>query len=382
MAAPPRPQRSAGLFPALILIGACSAPPPGDSQAPSQTAAPITASAETTSAPPSVEPSRGATPAFNESDDPAAVLTGRAVEAIDGGVDAVLRIGAAGYRVPDDERIYDIHGDRVLTTRAAEGVNATMIVRDLDGRVLREFDSGMSVPQTGIIRGEDVLFGGIDLAEDPLDSIDRGAWVAAGDAPPTLLLPPSDGLAIYQAFEVSPDGRTVGITRSEREGATTYFVRDDSVIELPANLLLITMTNEVAVLIGAFSDITAFAIADGTELWRAETDGVYGPRYATSDGARIVNSVVEDDGDGDGQTSDQLRIELLDARTGVAGQTVRIPVEASPSPWVTPTLSSDRYVALLDTVLPNLADGPGPVQVVDLAAGTLLEVELQFGEVP
>lgn len=317
-----------------------------------------------------------------ESDDPAAVLTGRAVEALDGG-DVVLRIGVAGYRLPEGERMYNLHGDRVLSTRAdPEGGNAWMIVRDLDGRLLHEFDTGMTVPQTGIIRGDDVYFGGIDLAEDPLDSVDRGAWVTRGTGQPELILPPVEGLAIYQAFEVSPDGRTVGITRSAELGATTYLLRDGTAREVSKPLLLITMTNEVVVLIGAFSDITAFAIADTAQLWHAETGGLYGARYPTSDGSRLVNSVIEDAGDGDGNTQDQLRIEVLDALTGIAEQTVLIPTEQAPTPWVTPTLSSDRYVVLLDSPLPTLDDGPGTVRVVDLEAGELLDLELTFGAVP
>jgi hypothetical protein len=73
---------------------------------------------------------------------------------------------------------------------------------------------------------------------------------------------------------------------------------------------------------------------------------------------------------------------VLDALTGVAEQTVLIPTEQGPTPWVTPTLSSDRYVALLDTVLPNLVDGPGIVRIVDLEAGELLDLELAFGAMP
>jgi hypothetical protein len=324
-----------------------------------------------------------ASPASEVSGDPAEALIGRAVEALDGGRDVVLRIGAPGYRLPEGERMYDLHGDRVLSPRAdAEGGSAWMIVRDLEGRLLHEFDTGMTVPQTGIIRGDDVYFGGIDMAADPLDSVDRGAWVTRGTGQPELILPPVAGLTVYNAFETSPDGRTVGITRSAELGATTYLLRDGMTREVPKQLLLITMTNEAAVLIGAFSDITAFAIADVAELWHAETGGLYGARYPTSDGSRIVNSVIEDAGDGDGNTQDQLRIEVLDALTGIAQQTVLIPTEQSPTPWVTPTLSSDRYVALLDTVLPSLVDGPGIVRVVDLEAGELLELELTFGEAP
>jgi hypothetical protein len=345
----------------LLLVCACSVPVPADNST----------------------SGTGDSPSASASADPASVLTGLAVEALDGGRDVVLRIGAPGYRLPEGERMYDLHGDRVLSTRpGSKGVNAWMIVRDLDGRLLHEFDTGMTVPQTGIIRGDDVYFGGIDLAEDPLDSVDRGAWVTRGTRQPELILPPVAGVAIYNAFEASPDGRTVGITRSAEPGATTYLLRDGTVREVPKPLLLITMTNEVVVLIGAFSDITAFSIADVAELWHAETGGLYGARYPTSDGSRIVNSVIEDAGEGGGNTQDQLRIEVLDALTGTAEQTVLIPTEQSPTSWIKPTLSSDRYAALLDTVLPSLVDGPGVVRVVDLEAGELLDLELAFGAVP
>jgi hypothetical protein len=61
---------------------------------------------------------------------------------------------------------------------------------------------------------------------------------------------------------------------------------------------------------------------------------------------------------------------------------VLIPVERGPTPWITPTLSSDRYAALLDTVVPSLVNGNGVVRIVDLEAGKLLDLELTFGEVP
>jgi hypothetical protein len=313
------------------------------------------------------------------------VLTGRAVEALGaGGIDLVMRIGAAGFRLPEGERLYNVDGDRVLSVAAdAEGGTARMIVRDLNGALVREFDVGMQVPQTGIIRDDDVYFGGIDFAVlgDPDTATDRGAWVARGDAPPELLVAPDDGLAIYQAFELSPDGRTIGISLSTEDAFVTILMRQGSdPVEIPKGGL-IALTNEVALLIGRFSDVTAHSISDGAELWRAETEGAYYHRYATSDGARIVMSSIEDAGDNDGRSSDQMRIEVWDALTGTVEQTVLISTEAHLL-TVQPTLSSDRYVALFDGVLPNADEGSKVVQIVDLASGQLLDVELEFGDVP
>lgn len=50
--------------------------------------------------------------------------------------------------------------------------------------------------------------------------------------------------------------------------------------------------------------------------------------------------------------------------------------------WLEASLSSDRYVAILDTVLPDPDKGQHAVQIVDLVAGQLLDVELRLGEVP
>jgi hypothetical protein len=141
------------------------------------------------------------------------------------------------------------------------------------------------------------------------------------------------------------------------------------------------LTNEVALLIGLFSDITAYAISDGAELWRAETDGVYYFRYATTDGARIVISSIEDAGDGDRNTTDQMRLEVLDAFTGTVERTVLVSTEHSLR-TVQPTLSSDRYIALFDGVLPHAEEGTKAIQIVDLDAGKLLDVELTLGAVP
>ncbi len=393
MALSPRPaaatmfarSRVASAFACLVLLGACSVPGPADS-VPSPAGAGSVASPtplETAEAEASATAPLESFPPV-EPGDPTAELTGRAVEALGGGeIDAVMRIGAEGFRLPEGERLYDVHGDRVLSVRAdPESGSARLIVRDLAGDVLWEIDAGMQVPQTASIRGDDVYFGGIDFGVlgDPDSALDRGSWVAYGDARPEPIVAARNELAIYSAFERSPDGRTVGIWRCGEDACTTTLVRRGSdPVEIPQPGL-IALTNEVALLIGRFSDVTAFAASDGAELWRAETTGVYYGRYATTDGTRIVISSIEDAGDNDGNTSDQLRIEVLDALTGAAEQTVLVPVESSV--WVEPSLSSDRYVAILERVLPIADEGPHIVRFVDLEAGRLLDLELLLGEVP
>jgi hypothetical protein len=94
-----------------------------------------------------------------------------------------------------------------------------------------------------------------------------------------------------------------------------------------------------------------------------------------------VISSVGDAGDDDGNSTDQLRVEVMDALTGVVERTVLVPTDDALF-WVAPTLSSDRYVALLDSVLPNPDEGPRGVRVVDLDAGRLLNLELMLGDVP
>jgi hypothetical protein len=347
----------------LLVVGGCSLQDPGATGSDPATSSPIV-----------------------ESDDPAEALAGRAVEGIGaGGIDVVMRIGAKGFRLAEDEHLLDVHGDRVLSGRKGpEGGGLRLIVRDLAGTLLRELDAGMQVPQTAIIRGDDVYFGGIDVHEDdtgfPLTT-DRGAWVAHADGSPETVVVAIEGQAIYHALERSPDGRTVGISRcGETDCATILIGPDGHVAEVP-KAGLIALTNDVALLIGKFSDVTAYAVDDGAELWRAETEGFYYGRYTTADGQRIVLSTLEDDGDGDPNTQDQLRIELLDAATGAVVRTVLVSTEKA-FLWLEPSLSSDRYVAILDTVVPKADEGSRAVQVVDLDAGRLLDVELSLGDVP
>jgi hypothetical protein len=384
-----RGSREAGWSIALVLLAACSVPAPADSVAPVAstssvaTQAPVTASASPTSSPSAS--SAAVSPPAVEPGDPAGALTGRAVEALGaGGIDLVMRIGAPGFRLPEGERLYNVHGDRVLSVVPdANGGNARMVVRDLSGALIREVDAGMQVPQTGIVRGNGVYFGGIDFGVlgDPDTAMDRGAWVARGDAAPEVLIAPATGIAVYSTFERSPDGRTVGVSYCGEDRCSTTLLREGSApVEIPKPGL-IALTDEVALLIGQFSDVTAYAISNGAELWRAETEGTYYFRYATSDGARIVMSSIEDAGDNDGRSSDQLRIEVWDALTGTVERTVLVSTDEKLF-TLQPTLSSDRYVALFDGVIPNIDEGSKVVQIVDLEAGELLDVELAFGDVP
>ncbi len=317
-----------------------------------------------------------------ESADPAAALTGRGVEALGkGGVDAVLRIGADGFLLPEDERLYDVHGDRVLAARSGgEGAETVLVVRDLAGELIREIATGMEIPQTGIVRGDDVYFGGIDLGEDgDVDTAtDRGVWAAHGDEAPEPLLVAGAGLAVYSAIDRSPDGRTVGISRCGEVCATILIGPDGRTVEVPEPGL-IALTNQMALLISEFSHVRAYGVDDGGELWQAESGGTYYGRYATSDGKRVVLSAIEPDAEGG--TTDQLRIELLDGLTGAVERTVLVSTKERLF-WVAPALSTDRYVAILDSILPNTEDGPHRVRVVDLAAGRLLDGELTLGDVP
>jgi hypothetical protein len=318
-----------------------------------------------------------------ESADPAAVLTGRAAAGLGApGIDVVFRIGADGYPLPEDEYIFDIHGDRVLTARrVAKGSNAPLVVRDLEGQTIREIDPGMHVPQTAIVRGDDVYFAGIDVTYDAQGSIDtlidRGAWVAHGDDAPESIYAPELPV-VYSRMQLSPDEATVGFTRCDDVCATVLVDRGSATVVEVRMPELIALANEVALVIAPNDEtnqVIAFAIADGTELWRA-VDGVYLGRYATTDGQRFVLSAsrrVE------GRFED--RVEVLQASSGVVERTVRLPESIAPY-WLAPSLSTDRYAAVLGAVLPDTDEGPHGVKVVDLEAGELLGLELMLGDVP
>jgi hypothetical protein len=362
----------------LLVAGGCSADAPAASGN-AETSA--TARVESPRASPLPQPTRSS--GF-EPGDVAAALAGRPVAALGaGGIDVVMRIDADGFRLPAGERLLDIHGDRVLSAASDLGdAGARLVVRNLAGAVIREIATGMQVPQVGIVRDEDVYFAGVDLGEGAARfdlAMDRGAWVALGDARPVPLVAAEEGLAVYTAIERSPDGHSVGIWRCAERCATILIGPDGAVDEVPRPGLIV-LTNDVALLIGAFRDVTAYAIDGGAELWRAETEGIYYGRYATADGRRIVLSALEPAGAG-GASTDQLRIERLDSLTGVVGPTVLVST-ATELLWVAPSLSTDRYVALLDTVLPSTETGPHAVRVVDLELGALLDVELRLGAVP
>jgi len=316
--------------------------------------------------------------------DPVATLTGLAIEAIDGLADAVLRIGADGFRLPKDEALFNVYGDRVLSARSAPGERDTrLLVRDLDGALIREIDPGFPVPQTGIVRGEDVYFGGIDADLDAADLaiVDRGVWIARGDSPPEQIFEPPEPEGTYHEIHLSPDGRTVGIWRCGVGSCTTILIGPDgAMLEIPQPGLVV-LTNEVAVLIEDFTTLIGFSVSGGAELWRLQTAGLYFTRYAMSDGSRMVMSTLEDDGDNDGDTQDQYRIEVIEVATGEIQQTVLVPYDEER--WIlAPTLSTDRYVGLVPTILPDASEGPTAVAIVDLVEGRLLDMELTLGALP
>jgi hypothetical protein len=335
---------------------------------------------------PTADGTSPATPSVSASVAPetaAEVLAGRPVAGIaTGGADVVLRLGAEGFRLPADENLYDAHGDRALSARKAADLDTVnLVVRDLDGQVVREIESGMQIPQAAIVQGDDVYFAGVDAEEGDAGLVvtDRGAWVARGDRPPEPLVAPRDRMR-YEAFHVSPDGRTVGLWACSEEACSTILIGPDGhAVEIPKPGL-IALANDVALLIGRFSDVTAYGVADGAELWRAETDGAYYERFATSDGSGFVISSVEDAGNGDGNSTDQLRIEVLDAQTGAIEKTVLVSTEETLL-WVAPSLSTDRFVALTEEVLPHPDEGSQSVLVVDLGEGQLLDTPLELGAV-
>lgn len=341
-------------------------------------------SAPTFSAPAAIAPTSTPSATATQPADPVAAVTARAVEAIDGPLDAVLRVGAEGFRLAEDEALFDVHGDRVLSARIDQQTRDTrLLVRDLAGTIIREIDPGFPIPQTGIVRGEDVYFAGIDADLNALDLpiVDKGVWVARGDAPPEQILAPPEPEGTYHEIQLSPDGRTVGIWRCGMEQCTTILLGpDDAMVEIPLPGL-VTLTNEVAVLIEEFATLIGYSTRDGAELWRLQTDGLYFTRYAMSDGSRLVMSTIEDDEDGDGNSQDQYRIEVIEAATGESLQTVRLPYDDER--WIlAPTLSTDRYAAMLTTILPNAPEGPFAVAIVDLVDGRLLDVELGLGALP
>ena len=374
-------RRAIGLL-CLVVAGCHGADPSAspDAEVSAEPSVGASPAQSATADPPTGEPSQAAEPG-----DPTVALQGRAMEAIGaGGIDVVARVGATGFRLPENERVFDISGDRVLSARLEGGDgDPELVVRTIEGDIVRVIDPGMDIPQTGIVRGEDVYFGGVSLPEgstNSFEAFDRGAWVAHGDAPPVPVLAAVQGVAVYTSIERSPDGRTIGIWRCGAACETLLVGTAGDVVTIPRPGL-IALPNDVALVIGKFSDVTAYAVSDGAEVWRAETTGVYYGRYATNDGERIVISSIEDAGDDDASTTDELRIDVLEALTGTVQTSVLLSTDDRLA-WLEPALSTDRYVAILDAVLPNVDEDPGEIRVVDLEAARLLGITLSFGDVP
>jgi hypothetical protein len=94
-----------------------------------------------------------------------------------------------------------------------------------------------------------------------------------------------------------------------------------------------------------------------------------------ADGRHIVHTSLGDDGDGDGDTVDEFRVEVVDATTGAV--TLKIPVPLAAERWTfSATLSTDRYAVLVPSVLPDAAEAPIPLRVIDLADGSTVDVDL------
>jgi hypothetical protein len=367
----------------LVLVGGCSVEAPVESLATSESPTPVEIPTPVESRVPDatrLEPSPS--PPIAEPGDPAALLAGRAVAGLGApGIDVVFRIGAEGFPLPEDEFILDIYGDRVLSARRVDrGLHPSLVVRDLEGQTIHEIDPGMQVPQTAIVRGDDVYFAGIDVtydADGAIDAlIDRGVWVAHGNCARQSIYAPESPV-VYSRMQLSPDEQTVGFTRCDDVCATVLVGRGSgAVVEVPRPELIV-VANDVALVIAPHDEsnqVIAFAIADGTELWRA-VDGLYLGRYATSDGLRFVLSAsrrVE------GRYED--RIEVFDADSGAIERTVALP-ESTPPYWLAPSLSTDRYAAFIAMVLPTTDEGPHSVRIVDLEAGEFLDLELPLGEV-
>jgi hypothetical protein len=379
---------ASGLAVAVVLAltgcsGAGSTPETGSpdvadtSGMPATSAAPGSSSAPEPSASAASEPSASAGREPSAADDPVQALTGRAVEGLADKDDAILRIGAPGWALPD-EAIFDVFGDRVLSAVAGEAdANARLRIRDLAGNVIREIDAGFNLPQTGIVRGDDVIYAGVQFPpdKDPFDNEDRGVWIAHGDRSPERIVDPSDTI-VYRTLVRSPDGRTIG-AEACGEACRTLLVPDAGeprVIDRPG---LDALTDDTAVFLASWSGIAGVGVDDGVVRWTHDPgDGVNWGRYATADGRRIVHATSLD-GEEPGSAGDVFRIEVIDGTSGEVERTIDIPIDEVR--WgLAPELSTDRYGVLLSTVLPKAEDAPVPVRVVDLADGETLDIDLEL----
>jgi hypothetical protein len=307
--------------------------------------------------------------------DAADALAGRAIEALADGEDAILRVSEPGWRLPG-EAILDVFDDRVLSGVAGEGDGgARLIVRDLAGNVIREIDVGFNLPQAGIVRHDAVFFAGVqvDPGADPLEVEDRGVWSARGDEAPRRIREP-EGALRYADVHVSPNGATLGVSLCSDACKTVIVREDEEPLEIPQPGLT-ALTDATAVVLTSWSGIAGHDLADGSRRWTIESQGVVWSTHAMADGRRIVHTSLGDDGDGDGDTIDEYRIEVVDSMTGAV--TLRVPVPLAAERWsLSSTLSTDRYAVLVPSVLPDAAEAPIPLRVIDLSDGSTLDVEL------
>jgi len=305
----------------------------------------------------------------------AAALAGRAIEALADGEDAILRIAEPGWMLPG-EVILDVFDDRVLSGVSDEGDGgAQLIVRDLAGDVIREIDVGFNLPQAGIVRHDAVFFAGaqVDPGADPLELEDRGVWLARGDEAPRRIREP-EGALRYQELHVSPNGATLGIGLCSDACKTVVLREDQEPLEIP-HPGLTALTDTTAIVLTSWSGIAGHGLVDGSRRWTIESQGVVWSTHAMADGRRIVHTSLGDDGDDDGDTTDEFRVEVVDAATGAV--TLRIPIPLTAERWtLSATLSTDRYAVLVPSVLPDAAEAPIALLVIDLTDGSTLAVDL------
>lgn len=194
-------------------------------------------------------------------------------------------------------------------------------------------------------------------------------WVARGDDAPRQVMQPR-GAIRYQELNLSPDGRILGIWVCGLDCRSILLDRSgrDVQIEAPG---LDALTNTAAILLVSWSGIAGYAVDDGVELWRRESDGTNWGRHALADGRRLLHAVM------DGEGAGQLVVEIIDGISGTVELSVEVPVEG-PSWYVSPTLSTDRFAVLVPGVLPDAEEAPLEIRVVDLSNGRLVDTDLRL----